>query len=127
MVGICYDLRFPRYSQCLAESGCTMIVFPAAFNRTTGPAHWELLLRARATDYQLFVAGVSPARNSSLPYQAWGHSTLCDPWGRIVASVDHDRAGIIVHDIDFNDVGRIREEMPLQLQLRPDVYERPAV
>ena len=53
-----------------------------AFNNTTGPAHWELLQKARAVDNQLFVATCSPARNSEASYQAWGHSTAVDPFGK---------------------------------------------
>jgi omega-amidase len=57
-----------------------MIVYPGAFNMTTGPAHWELLLRARANDNQLWVAGVCGARDPNATYTAWGHSTVVDPW-----------------------------------------------
>ena len=61
-------------------AGVDLLVYPGAFNMTTGPAHWELLARARALDNQLFVASVSPARDESATYHAWGHSTLVDPW-----------------------------------------------
>ena len=61
-------------------AGVDLLVYPGAFNMTTGPAHWELLARARALDNQLFVASVSPARDETATYHAWGHSTLVDPW-----------------------------------------------
>ena len=85
-LGICYDMRFPEQSQLMKDAGAEMIVFPGAFNLTTGPAHWELLLRGRAVDNQLYVAGVSPARNPSSDYKAWGHSTLVSPWGKYVSN-----------------------------------------
>ena len=58
------------------------MLLPGAFNMTTGPAHWELLQRARAIDNQLFVATCSPARNPDASYQAWGHSTIVSPWAQ---------------------------------------------
>ena len=60
--------------------GCELLVFPSAFNMTTGPAHWELLTRARAADNQMYVAMVSPARDETASYVAWGYSSLADPW-----------------------------------------------
>ena len=71
---------------------------------TTGPAHWELLQRARAVDNQMYVAAVSPARNPASGYQAWGHSTLISPWGDVVATCDHE-AAIVIADVDLNQVG----------------------
>ena len=70
---------------------------------TTGPAHWELLQRARAVDNQMYVAAVSPARNPASGYQAWGHSTLISPWGDGVATCDHE-AAIVIADVDLNKV-----------------------
>ena len=57
-----------------------MLCYPGAFNMTTGPAHWELLLRSRALDNQLFAAAISVARDTSASYIAWGHTTMVDPW-----------------------------------------------
>lgn len=79
-VGICYDIRFAEMAQIMAKKGCHLLVYPGAFNMTTGSAHWELLTRMRALDNQLYVASVSPARDTSASYVAWGHSTLCSPW-----------------------------------------------
>ena len=79
-LGICYDVRFPELALLYAKQGCKMLCYPGAFNMTTGPAHWELLLRSRALDNQLFVAGVSVARDEDASYVAWGHSTVVDPW-----------------------------------------------
>lgn len=72
-----------------------MLVYPAAFNMTTGPLHWELLQRARANDLQLFVATISPARDTSAEYIAWGHSTVIDPWGKIIVSATENEETIV--------------------------------
>ena len=93
-MGICYDIRFPELSQLYSESGCDLIIFPGAFNMTTGPLHWELLQRSRACDNQLFVATISPARDTAASYVAWGHSTVVDPWGKVIATTEHE-AGIV--------------------------------
>lgn len=75
-----------------------MLLYPAAFNMTTGPLHWELLQRARANDLQLFVGTVSPARNENSDYVAWGHSMVVDPWGKVVAQAQ-EKEEIVVVDI----------------------------
>ena len=74
-IGICYDIRFPDLAQIYSRDfGCNLLVYPGAFNMTTGPAHWELLAKARALDNQVYVAVVSPARDPNAGYVAWGHS-----------------------------------------------------
>eukprot|EP00124_Ichthyophonus_hoferi_P003147 Ihof_evm6s257 gene=Ihof_evmTU6s257 len=78
-VGICYDIRFSEMAAIYAAKGCGLLIYPGAFNMTTGPAHWELLLRSRANDNQLYVAAPSPARDPTALYTAWGHSTITDP------------------------------------------------
>ncbi|KAB0343562.1 hypothetical protein FD754_020488, partial [Muntiacus muntjak] len=75
-LGICYDIRFAELAQIYAQRGCQLLVYPGAFNLTTGPAHWELLQRGRAVDNQVYVATASPARDESASYVAWGHSTV---------------------------------------------------
>ena len=99
-VGICYDMRFPELADVMRQQGAEMLIYPGAFNTTTGPAHWELLQRARAVDNQLWVATASPARNPASTYQAWGHSSLINPWGEVVATTGHDQ------DIVYGEVDR---------------------
>jgi omega-amidase len=121
-VAICYDIRFPELSMLMRNEGCELLIFPGAFNMTTGPAHWELLARARAVDNQLYVAMVSPARDPDSAYQAWGHSTLISPWGEVVATIEHD-AGVVVGELDMGRVHEIRESIPVSKQKRTDIYE----
>ncbi|KAM5275226.1 omega-amidase NIT2 isoform 4-T4 [Hipposideros larvatus] len=78
-LGICYDIRFAELAQIYAQRGCQLLVYPGAFNLTTGPAHWELLQRGRAVDNQVYVATASPARDEKASYVAWGHSTVVNP------------------------------------------------
>ena len=85
-VGICYDMRFPEMALLMRqEKGCNILVYPGAFNTVTGPAHWELLQRARAVDNQVFVLTCSPARDTSpdAVYTAWGHSSIVNPWEKL--------------------------------------------
>lgn len=121
-VGICYDLRFPELAMLYAKRGCQFLVYPGAFNMTTGPAHWELLQRSRAVDNQLYVSMVSPARNPSSTYQAWGHSTVVAPWGDIIATTDHNPS-VIYADIDLGKVTEMRSSIPVYKQKRKDLYE----
>jgi omega-amidase len=124
-LGICYDLRFPEYAQLLATThGCEFLCYPGAFNTTTGPAHWELLLRGRAVDNQLYVAAVSPARDPDSTYQAWGHSTVVDPWGSVVSTTEHEEA-IVYADIDLSRVHEVRQQIPVRIQRRHDIYSSP--
>ncbi|NLO20869.1 MAG: carbon-nitrogen hydrolase family protein [Syntrophomonadaceae bacterium] len=119
---ICYDIRFPELSRALALAGADLIIVPAAFNHTSGPLFWELVLRSRAVDQQLYVAAVSPAPNPQANYQAWGHSLVVDPWGKIIAQADQ-KEGIVWAELDFSANEQIRGEIPLYRHRRRDMYE----
>ena len=121
-LGICYDVRFPQLALLLRAAGAAILVFPGAFNTTTGPAHWELLLRARALDTQCFVAAISPARSAdTTAYQAWGHSTVVNPWAEVVATTDAG-AATVVADLDMARVAAVRAQIPVSVQARGDLY-----
>lgn len=120
-VAICYDVRFPEMFRLMTLDGAKLVVLPAAFNMTTGPAHWDLTMRARALDNQIFFAAVSPARDPEGPYQAYGCSCVVSPWGEFCARGD-SRESIIYADIDLNYVEDIREQLPLLKHRRTDVY-----
>ena len=137
-IGICYDLRFPEYAAVLSRRGAQVLVYPGAFNTTTGPAHWELLARARAVDSQAFVALCSPSRISEeeaarisaekkdggkKPYIAHGHSLAVSPWGVVLADAGASRVGVTVAELDLEEVGTRRRNMPLAGQRRGDLYE----
>ena len=80
--------------------GAEIIVLPAAFNMNTGPAHWELLLRTRAVDNQVFIIGASSARDTEASYVSYGNSAIVDPWGRIIARAD-EKEMILYGEIDL--------------------------
>lgn len=121
-IGICYDIRFAEMAQIYAKKGCKLLIYPGAFNMTTGPAHWELLTRARALDNQLYVATVSPARDENASYVAWGHSSAVSPWGEVVATTGHEE-NIVYVDIDLALVDQVRGQIPISVQKRNDLYE----
>lgn len=121
-VMICYDLRFPELARLLVRKGAVVIIVPAAFNMTTGPAHWELLFRCRALDNQVFAVGVAPARDEKAPYVSYANSLIADPWGRVVARLGEEE-GILVGDLDLGVVEKIRAALPLLKHIRRDLYE----
>jgi len=121
-IGICYELRFAEMAQLYREEGCSLLVYPGAFNMTTGPAHWQILQQARAVDNQLFVATISPARDEGAGYVAWGHSMAVDPWGKILAEADHTEQ-VVYADIDLAYMKEVREGIPLTTQRRTDLYQ----
>jgi len=121
-VAICYDMRFPELMRLMALEGAQVIVVPAAFNMTTGPAHWEVTMRARAVDNQVYFVAASPARNPEGPYLAYGHSAIVDPWGRVLREAD-EKECVIVEEIDLETVQKIRRELPLLQHRRTDRYQ----
>ncbi|MGB3368524.1 MAG: carbon-nitrogen hydrolase family protein [Acidaminobacteraceae bacterium] len=118
---ICYDIRFPELSRIMVDMGAKMIIIPAAFNMTTGPDHWDILFRTRAVDNQVFMLGVSAARNTSSSYTAWGHSILVSPFGKIINQLNEDE-GLLYETIDFDEVDKVRKELPLLQHRRKDLY-----
>ncbi|XP_063407095.1 omega-amidase NIT2-like [Mytilus trossulus] len=121
-IGICYDIRFPELAYIYSDLGCKLLVYPGAFNMTTGPAHWELLQRSRAIDNQLYVASVSPARDEKATYIAWGHSSVVSPWGEVVATTEHEET-IVYFDINPDYVDEVRSQIPIRSQKRSDLYK----
>lgn len=120
-VEICFDIRFPELARAMAKRGAEVILCPAQFNMTTGPRHWELSVRARAMDNELFFVGASAARYEGFDYECWGHSTVADPFGMLKASCD-EKEQILYCDIDLNEVDSVRRQLPTFLHLREDVY-----
>jgi omega-amidase len=121
-VGICYDIRFPELALIMRKRGCRMLLYPGAFNMVTGPAHWELLQRARAVDNQVYVAACSPARDETGSYVAWGHSSIINPWGEVVNAAGAGEE-VIFADLDFSQVDAMRQNIPCWSQKRHDMYD----
>jgi len=121
-LGICYDVRFGEMARLYSKQGCHLLLYPGAFNMTTGPLHWELLQRARAVDNQLYFSMISPARVEGSGYVAYGHSMLVDPWGKIIVSAQTGEE-IIYGDVDLEVVKNMRQQIPVLTQLRKDLYD----
>lgn len=120
-VAICYDIRFPELARKMTLMGAKVLIYPAAFGPVTGPAHWELLLRSRALDNQVYVIGAAPAKNPAAEYQAYGHSAIADPWGRISVMAGEEET-LLVWELDFTYMEKVRAELPLLKHRRPEVY-----
>jgi predicted amidohydrolase len=120
-LAICYDIRFPELSRLMAAEGAEVIIYPGAFNMTTGPAHWELSFRARALDNQVYAIGVAPARDMEATYHSFGNSIVTSPWGNVVNKLDEEK-GYIIQEIDLDFVKKVRTELPLLKHVRTDIY-----
>ena len=121
-IGICYDIRFVELSRIMALNGAEILIFPGAFNLTTGPAHWELLFRSRALDNQVYAIGVAPALDKDASYNSYGHSIAVNPWGEVIEELDYSEELKIV-EIDLDEIKRVREEIPVLKNRRVDLYE----
>jgi predicted amidohydrolase len=121
-IAICYDLRFPELFKLMSLAGAKVIIVPAAFNMVTGPAHFELLVRARAVDNQVYIVAAAQANNPDADYKAYGHSMVADPWGRIVCEAGNGTE-IISCEINPEFIEKVRIDMPVLKQMRSDVYD----
>ena len=121
-IGICYDIRFVELSRIMALKGAELLIFPGAFNMTTGPAHWQLLFRSRALDNQVFVIGVAPALDKNANYNSYGHSIAINPWGELIEELDYEEE-LKVIEIDLDEIKKVREEIPVLKNRRSDLYE----
>jgi deaminated glutathione amidase len=126
-LSICYDVRFPELYRILAMHGALVLTVPANFTRTTGEAHWEVLLRARAVENQAFV--VAPAQAGEYPpgQPAYGNSMIVDPWGEVLArgSGDPRDETFVAADLDFARLAEVREKLPSLQNRVPAAYRWP--
>jgi len=118
---ICFDIRFTELSRLMALDGAVAVFVPAAFNMTTGPAHWQLLFRARALDNQSYYIGTSSAQDMSSSYHSYGHSIITSPWGDVISMAD-EKEQIIYSTVDLKEVKDIREQLPILKSRRCDIY-----
>ena len=110
-LSVCYDLRFPELYRALAVPPCDVIVVPAAFTYTTGQAHWDLLLRARAVENQCYVLASAQGGRHDNGRRTWGHSQVIDPWGQVQACVD-EGLGVAQAEVDGQRLAAIRQQLP---------------
>lgn len=111
-LSVCYDLRFPElYRQHVAQ-GAHILLAPAAFTFTTGQAHWELLLRARAVENQCWMLAAAQGGQHENGRQTWGHSMVVDPWGLVMAEQVTAGAGISYAELDMAFLQQVRQRLP---------------
>ncbi|CEJ96178.1 FIG003879: Predicted amidohydrolase [Caballeronia glathei] len=108
-LSVCYDLRFPELYRQMGD--CALIVVPSAFTYTTGRAHWETLLKARAVENQCYVLAAAQGGRHENGRRTWGHSMLIDPWGEIV-DVREEGAGVVAGAIDPARIASVRQSLP---------------
>jgi predicted amidohydrolase len=123
-LSVCYDLRFPELYRILALRGARVIAVPAAFTFETGRDHWQVLLRARAIENQLFVIGAGQVGEAPPHFRSYGRSAIIDPWGVVLATAP-DGEGHVVADLDFAEQDRVRESLPSLANRRPEAYRWP--
>ena len=108
-LSVCYDLRFPELFRAMGE--IDLIVLPSAFTFTTGRAHWEVLLRARAIENQAYVIASAQAGLHENGRRTWGHSMVIDPWGQVMA-MQAEGPGVVLAEIDWEQLQRVRQQLP---------------
>lgn len=118
---VCFDIRFPELCRLTALDGAQVLFCPASFNMTTGPAHWELMFRARAVENQVFSVGCASARDERRPYISYANSIAVSPWGEVIARAGAEET-ILYADLDLELVNKVRNELPLLSARRGDVY-----
>jgi predicted amidohydrolase len=122
-LSVCYDLRFPElYAALRRRGGAHTLLVPSAFTVTTGRAHWELLLRARAVETQCYVVAAAQVGRHNGKRESFGRAMIVDPWGTIVAECEAGAVGVAVAEIDLALVEGTRAKMPVASHARPDLF-----
>jgi predicted amidohydrolase len=115
---ICYDLRFPALFERLSEAGADVISVPAAFTVPTGRAHWQVLMRARAIESELFIVAAAQAGRHEDGRETYGHSLVADPWGELVLEMDGE-PGLAFAELDLSRIADVRARIPVHEHRRP--------
>ena len=111
-LSVCYDLRFPELYRALSRPPCDLLSVPSAFTYTTGLAHWEVLLRARAIENQCYVIAAAQGGTHENGRRTFGHSLVVDPWGEVVACRRDDGEGIVVAEMRRARIAEVRRQLP---------------
>jgi deaminated glutathione amidase len=125
-LSVCYDLRFPELYRILALHGARVLTIPANFTKPTGEAHWEVLIRARAIENQVFaIAAAQVGAYPEAQGPTYGNSMIVDPWGVVLARADGESTGFIAAELDFARQDEVREKLPSLAHRVPDAYRWP--
>jgi predicted amidohydrolase len=123
-LSVCYDLRFPELYRILALRGARIVTVPSAFTAATGRDHWEVLLRARAIEDQVFVLAPNQVGEAPPHFSSYGRSAIVDPWGAVLATAAGGE-GFAAADLDLGEQERVREQLPSLANRRPRAYAWP--
>jgi predicted amidohydrolase len=123
-LSICFDVRFPELYRALALAGADVLAIPAAFNATTGLAHWDLLVRARAVENHAFVVAATQVGTTAEGIATYGHALIVDPWGTALAESTSDEPEVLMATLDLKEVERRRSQIAVMDFRRPDIYDR---
>ena len=118
-LSVCYDLRFPELFRALSSRGARVLFMPANFTETTGKAHWEILLKARAIENLSFV--IAPGQVGTHPetkIKSFGTSLILDPWGKVLAKGSRSKEQVLTADLDFQGQSKIRKKFPVLQHIR---------
>jgi predicted amidohydrolase len=121
---VCYDLRFPELFRILAVRGARLVTVPSAFTAATGRDHWEVLLRARAIEDQVFVLAPNQVGEAQPYFRSYGRSAIVDPWGVVLVTAP-DEECFVAADLDLSAQERVRESLPSLANRRPRAYAWP--
>jgi len=124
-LSICFDIRFPEMFRQLARAGAEVILIPAAFTRTTGQAHWEVLVRARAIENEAYVVASATVTSDDAVasgFETYGHALAVGPWGEVLADLGEAPYAVRVIELDLDKVAQIRAKLPVLNVSRPEVY-----
>ncbi len=111
-LAVCYDVRFPALFRAQARAGAEVLTMPAAFTRQTGEAHWHVLQRARAIENGAFVISSAQGGKHEDGRETYGHSLIVNPWGAVIAELDHDEPGFVTARIDTEETLKARQRIP---------------
>jgi len=112
-LAICYDLRFPGLFQALRDESVDVILLPSAFTETTGAAHWQVLLQARAIENQVYMVGCNQAGTHQNGRQTFGHSMIVDPWGTVIFNAEKE-LGLFGAKLNYDNLTKVRQSMPVK-------------
>lgn len=110
-LAICYDIRFPELFRAMQEKGAELIILPAAFTVPTGKAHWDVLIRARAIENQVYMIAAAQTGVHTNQRQTYGHSMIVNPWGNVSAVLE-EGVGVVCADIDLEYMYQLRRDFP---------------
>ncbi len=111
-LSVCYDLRFAELYRAHAQAGCDLLLVPSAFTHTTGQAHWEVLLRARAVENLAYVLAPAQGGQHENGRRTWGHSMVVDPWGEVLAQREEAGAAVVLAQLDTTRLQQVRGQLP---------------